>query len=294
MMSDTRILSGKDVSQSVYQSLENRITTLKNQNIVPSLAVILVGDDSASKVYVKNKTRTFASLGLHSETILFPEATSEAGLISFISELNDDPQFHGILVQLPLPRHIRSDNIIRSISPKKDVDGFHPENLGLCTTGHPRFIPCTPKGILSILDFYDLSASGKHVVVLGRSNIVGRPMSILLSMKNKRQNGTVTVCHSGTPDIKYFSRQADILIVAMGVPKCVTRSYVKKGAILIDVGIHRLPNQSKKGYTIVGDVDFKSVMGKVSAITPVPGGVGPMTIAMLAENTIEAAEMQSR
>ncbi|MBL7014525.1 MAG: bifunctional 5,10-methylenetetrahydrofolate dehydrogenase/5,10-methenyltetrahydrofolate cyclohydrolase [Candidatus Marinimicrobia bacterium] len=292
-MIDTRLLSGKDVSQAVYTTLDPRIQSLKQTGIVPSLAVILVGDDAPSKVYVKSKSRQFAKMGLKSETIPLPEATSEAGLISFIDELNQDSSFHGILVQLPLPAQIRSEKVIRAISPEKDVDGFHPENLGLLTSGQPRFIPCTPKGILKIISHYKINPSGKHVVVLGRSNIVGRPMSILLSSKNENGNGTVTLCHSSTPDIKTFSRQADILIVALGVPKLITKTFVKKGAVIIDVGIHRIPNNSEKGYEIVGDVDRKSIEGKVSAITPVPGGVGPMTIAMLVENTVEAAEIQS-
>mgnify|MGYP005624644119 FL=1 len=292
-MIDTRLLSGRDVSQVVYTALHHQIRSLKSKGITPSLAVILVGDDPSSKVYVKSKSRQFEKMGLRSETILLPEATSEAGLISFIEELNQDSTFHGVLVQLPLPRQIRSEKVIRAIAPKKDVDGFHPENLGLLTTGQSCFIPCTPKGILKILSHFNIRTKGQHIVVLGRSNIVGRPISILLSSKNNNGNGTVTLCHSGTSDLKTYTRQADILIVALGVPKMITRSFIKKGAVIVDVGIHRLPNNSEKGYEIVGDVDQQSVDGKASAIAPVPGGVGLMTIAMLVENTVEAAEIQS-
>ena len=292
-MIDTQLLSGKDVSQAVYTALDPRIQSLKSKGFIPSLAVILVGNDASSKVYVKSKSRQFEKMGLKSETISLPEATSEAGLISFIDELNQDPAFHGILVQLPLPSQIRSEKVLRAITPEKDVDGFHPENVGLLTTGQSRFIPCTPKGILKILSHFNISTQGKHIVVLGRSNIVGRPISILLSSKNENGNGTVTLCHSGTSDIKSFSRQADILIVALGVPKMIKRTFVKKGAVIVDVGIHRIPNKSEKGYEIVGDVDKQSIIGKASAISPVPGGVGPMTIAMLVENTVEAAEIQS-
>ncbi len=292
-MIDTQLLSGKDVSQAVYTALDPRIQSLKSKGFIPSLAVILVGNDASSKVYVKSKSRQFEKMGLKSETISLPEATSEAGLISIIDELNQDPTFHGILVQLPLPSQIRSEKVLRAITPEKDVDGFHPENVGLLTTGQSRFIPCTPKGILKILSHFNISTQGKHIVVLGRSNIVGRPISILLSSKNENGNGTVTLCHSGTSDIKSFSRQADILIVALGVPKMIKRTFVKKGAVIVDVGIHRIPNKSEKGYEIVGDVDKQSIIGKASAISPVPGGVGPMTIAMLVENTVEAAEIQS-
>jgi methylenetetrahydrofolate dehydrogenase (NADP+)/methenyltetrahydrofolate cyclohydrolase len=289
-MNFMHVLSGKEVSHSVYEDLKSRIDFLKKKGVVPSLAVILVGDDPASNVYVQSKSRQFKKMGLHSDTITFPEETSEAGLASFIEELNQDDTFHGILVQLPLPKQIDEKRIIRAISPEKDVDGFHPENLGLLTAGNPRFIPCTPKGILRIFSHYDISPSGKHIVILGRSNIVGRPMSILLSLKNDSGNGTVTLCHSRTADLKSFTKKADILVVSLGSPELIDESYLKDGVVIVDVGINRVSDDSETRYKLVGDVHWESIQTIASYATPVPGGVGPMTIAMLVENTIEAAE----
>jgi len=289
-MAEPLILSGKTVSQHVYTTLQPRIDTLKRSGKTPGLAFILVGDHPASKVYVKSKTRRFEQLGLFSETFKLPENILENDLISLISELNDDNRFHGILVQMPLPKHLDETTIILSINPKKDVDGFHPENTGLLVSGNPRFIPCTPKGIMRILDYYQIDPTGKHVVVIGRSNIVGRPISILMSLKQKFSNATTTICHSATTDIPNFTKQADILIAAMGVPKFVKANHIKEGAVVIDVGINRVEDDSEKGYSIIGDVDFEDVAEKASAITPVPGGVGLMTITMLVENTVEAAE----
>jgi methylenetetrahydrofolate dehydrogenase (NADP+)/methenyltetrahydrofolate cyclohydrolase len=204
-----------------------------------------------------------------------------------------DNRFHGILVQLPLPKHIDEDTIISLINPVKDVDGFHPENVGYLTVGNPRFIPCTPKGIMRILSYYDVDLSGKHVVIIGRSNIVGRPVSILTSLKKSFSNATTTICHSGTQDIRYFTNQADVVVTAMGVPNFLDESFIKPGTVLIDVGINRVNDDSEKGYKLVGDIHAESVSEIAGALTPVPGGVGPMTIAMLVENTVEAAEMQS-
>ncbi len=289
-MAEPQILSGKTVSQHVYSQLESRIHTLKENNIIPGLAVVLVGEDPASKVYVNSKSKRFKKLGLFSQTIQLDTTNEENVLIEQIHKLNSDDRFHGILVQMPLPKQIIESNIIRQIDPAKDVDGFHPENAGLLASGNPRFIPCTPKGIMRILEFYEIDPSGQHVVVLGRSNIVGRPVSILTSLKRSFSNATTTICHSGTKDIQYYAQQADILIAAMGAPQFVNSDHIKDGAVVIDVGINRVEDDSEKGYALVGDVDYKSVIDKVSAITPVPGGIGPMTIAMLVENTIEAAE----
>ena len=290
-MAETNILSGKVVSDAVYAALENRIISLvDHHSAVPGLAAVIVGDDPASQVYVRNKTRTFLDMNLHSETIRLPEETSQQELVSTIRTLNNDPVFHGILVQLPLPKHIDTDEVINAIAPEKDVDGFHQESLGRLTAGNPRFIPCTPKGIMRILDHYHMDPSGKHAVVLGRSNIVGRPMSILLSQKQEYSNATTTICHSGTSDLRSMTTQADILVAALGVPEMIDDSYIKEGVVIIDVGINRVPDESEKGYKLVGDVNFDAVQDMAHSITPVPGGVGPMTIAMLVENTVEAAE----
>ena len=290
-MAETNILSGKVVSDAVYAALEDRIKALSdNHSAVPGLAAVIVGEDPASEVYVRNKTRRFRNMNLHSETIRLPEETSQKELLSTIRTLNHDPVFHGILVQLPLPKHIDTDVVINAIIPEKDVDGFHPENLGRLTAGKPRFIPCTPKGIMRILEHFHIDPSGKHAVVLGRSNIVGRPMSILLSQKQAYSNATTTICHSGTSDLKAITTQADILVAALGVPEMIDDSYIKEATAIIDVGINRVPDESEKEYKLVGDVNFDAVQGIAGAITPVPGGVGPMTIAMLVENTVEAAE----
>ena len=292
-MSVPLILSGKDVSQVVYKSLKDRIEFLNSQKTVPGLAAVLVGNDPASQVYVRSKTKIFNSLSLHTETFKLSSEITDGDLLELIGRLNVDLSFHGILVQLPLPKHINSQRILRSIIPDKDVDGFHPENAGLLSLGEPRYIPCTPKGIMRILDYYDIDLKGKNVVVVGRSNIVGRPISILTSLKMNGANGTTTICHSGTPDIAHHTRLADIVIVALGVPGFLDKDMLKEGAIVIDVGINRIESDNEKGYRLVGDADWDSIRNKVSAATPVPGGVGPMTIAMLVENTIEAAENAS-
>ena len=289
-MSEPLILSGKDVSQSVYQSLLNRISNLKDQNITPGLAVVIVGEDPASQVYVRSKTKKFKQLNLNTESFKLPDSTSEEELLNLIHSLNENNQFHGILVQLPLPKQIDSQRVLETIDPKKDVDGFHPENAGLLSIGRPRFVPCTPKGIMRILSHYNIDLKGKHVVVVGRSNIVGRPISILTSLKQKGSNGTTTICHSGTPDISQFTKSADVIIVALGVPQFLTGKMLQDGAVVIDVGINRMDADTEKGYKLVGDAHWESISSKISAATPVPGGVGPMTIAMLVENTVEAAE----
>ena len=289
-MSDLLVLSGKEVSSAVYRGLSSRIQILKEKNIIPGLAVILVGEDPASQVYVRSKTRTFKKLDLFTKTYRLSSDISQDELLDLIVELNNNPSYHGILVQLPLPKHIEGDKVINAIDPKKDVDGFHPENAGLLAIGRPRFIPCTPKGIMRIFRHYEIDLDGKHVVVVGRSNIVGRPISILTSMKIDGANATATLCHSGTPDIEGHTSSADVVVVALGVPGFLDYDMIKKGAIVIDVGINRIDADNDKGYELVGDADWSSLEKKASAATPVPGGVGPMTIAMLVENTLEAAE----
>ena len=293
-MIDPLILSGKEVSASVYNSLDQKIKSLRKNNITPGLAVVLVGEDSASQVYVRSKTKTFNKLSLFTKTYRLPSDSSEKELLELIDNLNKNNLFHGILVQLPLPSHIDSDKVINTILPSKDVDGFHPENAGLLSIGKPRFIPCTPKGIMEILKYYKIKLDGKHVVVVGRSNIVGRPISILTSLKGENSNGTTTICHSGTKDIGNHTKSADVVIVALGVPGFLKENMIKKGSVVIDVGINRVDDTSEKGYRLVGDVDWERIYNKAAAITPVPGGVGPMTIAMLVQNTVEAAEYQEK
>ena len=285
---ETSILSGLEASKALYSSLESRISDLKDHGIIPGLAAVLVGNNPASQIYVKNKTKKFESLGLKTDVFRLEEKVSEDELLSLIARLNNDTDFHGILVQLPLPKHIDSEKVLNAIIPTKDVDGFHPENAGLLSIGKPRFIPCTPKGIMFILKHFNIDLNGKHVVVIGRSNIVGRPISILASLK-ELGNATVTLCHSGTKDLKFFSKQADILVAALGSPQFVDSSYIKEGACLVDVGINRIEVDGKS--KIVGDVNQDSVTGIASSLTPVPKGIGPMTIAMLVENTVLSAEL---
>jgi len=285
---ETSILSGLEASKALYSSLESRISHLKDHGIVPGLAAVLVGNNPASEIYVKNKTKKFESLGLKTDVFRLEESVSEDELLSLISKLNNDSEFHGTLVQLPLPKHIDSEKVLNAIIPTKDVDGFHPENAGLLSIGKPRFVPCTPKGIMFILKHFNIDLNGKHVVVIGRSNIVGRPISILASLK-ELGNATVTLCHSGTKNLKYFSKQADVLVAALGSPEFVDSSYIKEGACLVDVGINRIEVEGKS--KIVGDVNQDSVTGIASSLTPVPKGVGPMTIAMLVENTVLSAEL---
>jgi len=289
-MSEATILSGKDTANSVYHDLNKRIISLANDGIRPGLCVVLIGDDPASQIYVRTKTKKLRSLGLLSESILLPRDVKEKKVIQIINDLNNNSKYHGILVQFPLPDHIKPQKIINSISPQKDVDGFHPENVGWLSIGKPRFIPCTPKGIMRILDYYNIDLSGKNIVVIGRSNIVGRPISILTSLNSQGSNGTCSLCHSRTKNLEQFTLNADVIITAIGKPNYLKGNMIKNGTVLIDVGINRVDSDNEKGYVIVGDADWDSVINKVSSITPVPGGVGPMTIAMLIENTIEAAE----
>ena len=289
-MSEATILSGKDTANSVYHDLNKRIISLANDGIRPGLCVVLIGDDPASQIYVRTKTKKLRSLGLLYESILLPRDVKEKKVIQIINDLNNNSKYHGILVQLPLPDHIKPQKIINSISPQKDVDGFHPENVGWLSIGKPRFIPCTPKGIMRILDYYNIDLIGKNIVVIGRSNIVGRPISILTSLNSQGSNGTCSLCHSRTKNLEQFTLNADVIITAIGKPNYLKGNMIKNGTVLIDVGINKVDSDNEKGYVIVGDADWDSVINKVSSITPVPGGVGPMTIAMLIENTIEAAE----
>ena len=289
-MHTSKVLSGKDTAVAVYASFKNRLDILSKKGIIPGLCVILVGDDPASQIYVKTKSKKLQSLGLRSKNIYLDIDVSQNELIQIISGLNQDSNYHGILVQMPLPSHIDSQEIINSIDSTKDVDGFHPENVGWLSIGKPRFIPCTPKGIMKIFKHYNIELSGKDIVVIGRSNIVGRPMSVLVSSNGEWSNGTCTICHSRTKNLEQYTRNADVVISAIGKPNYLKADMIKKGSIIIDVGINRVEAENDKGYKIIGDVDYNSVIDKVSFITPVPGGVGPMTIAMLVENTIEAAE----
>ena len=286
---ETKILSGKEVSKFYKNKIRGNILDLKKKGIIPGLAVVLVGDDPASKIYVNSKSRTCSKLGIFSKTLTYSNKITQTELITVIEKLNKDKQINGILVQMPLPSHIDEFEIINCILPEKDVDGFHPENLGKLVIGKESFVSCTPAGILAILKYYNISVEGKHVVIIGRSNIVGKPLLNLLYQKNDFGNATVTICHSKTKNLSKITSQADILIVAAGNPNMITVDMIKEGSVIIDVGINRIKDEStKKGYRIVGDVDFEGVKNKVSAITPVPGGVGPMTITMLMQNTLEA------
>lgn len=286
-----KIISGPEVSGEIYGELRQRIEKLKSEGTVPGLAVILVGDDPASQVYVRNKGKKCEELGMHSETIVLPKETTEEELLQRIDALNKDSSIHGFLVQLPLPKHIDEDKVIEAIDPSKDVDGFHPVNVGRMLIGKPGFLPATPAGVQQMLLRSGVETAGKHVVVVGRSNIVGKPMAALMIQRGLGADSTVTVVHSKTSDLGAITRQADILIVAIGKPRFITADMVKEGAVVIDVGTNRIDDPTHpKGSRLVGDVDFENVKDKVSAITPVPGGVGPMTICMLMANAVKAAE----
>lgn len=276
-----KLIDGKAVSQKIKMQVKTRVEKLAQQGIVPGLAVVLVGENSASLTYVKNKKKTSEALGMRSDLHQFPDTLTEQELLAKIDELNNDPEIHGILVQLPLPQQIDEFKVIMAISPEKDVDGFHPISVGNMMIGKDAFLPCTPHGIMELLSHYDIDPAGKHAVVIGRSNIVGKPMGQLLLQKD----ATVTYCHSKTPDLAAFTAQADILIAAIGRAKFIDRTFIKPGAVIIDVGMNRDENGK-----LCGDVDFEDVQETAAFVTPVPGGVGPMTIAMLMENTLESAE----
>jgi len=290
-----RLISGNEVSSSIYGELRERISSLRSKGVVPGLAVVLVGEDPASQVYVRMKGKKCEELGMHSVTIVLPADTNEADLLKKVDELNNDPKIHGFLVQLPLPKHINEDKVIDAIDPRKDVDGFHPHNVGKMLIGDPLFLPATPAGVQQMLMRSDIETAGKHVVIVGRSNIVGKPMAAMLVQKGKGADSTVTVVHSRTKDLAEHTKRADILIVAIGKARFITKDMVKEGAAVIDVGTNRINDPaSEKGSRLVGDVDFDNVKEKTSAITPVPGGVGPMTICMLMANAVTAAEMSMK
>ena len=287
-----QIIDGKQIALEVRAGVAEKVAALKAKGITPCLAVVLVGENPASVSYVTGKRKALAEAGMADRSEVLPENTSEEELLALIDKLNKDESVHGILVQLPLPKHINEDKVIMAISPEKDVDGFHPVNVGNLVIGKKAFLPCTPHGIIVLLEKMGIETSGKHAVVIGRSNIVGKPVSLLLA--RKETNCTVTICHTGTKNMAEITRQADILIAASGHPHTVTADMVKDGAVVIDVGVNRIPDSTKKsGFRLIGDCDFDEIKEKASFITPVPGGVGPMTIAMLIFNTLEAATAAS-
>ena len=290
----TELILGKDVSAEIYAELRTRIERLKSAGVTPGLAVVLVGDDPASQVYVRKKGEMCEELGMRSVTVRMPAETTQEQLMAKVDELNRDDSIHGFLVQLPLPSHLDEEAVINAIDPRKDVDCFHPSNVGRVLIGNPDFLPATPAGVQQMLIRSGVETAGKHVVVVGRSNIVGKPMAAMMVQKGAGADSTVTIAHSRTKDLPAVTRQADILIVAIGKPRFVTGDMVKEGAVVIDVGTNRVEDPTHpKGSRLVGDVDFESVKDRASKISPVPGGVGPMTICMLMANAVKAAEKAS-
>ena len=287
-----QIISGTEIAKQIREELKEEIAELKEKhNLTPGLATVLVGEDPASQVYVGQKEKTSQALGIYSERYDLPADTSEEELLALVDKLNKDPKIHGILVQLPLPKHINTTTVLYAIDPKKDVDGFHPVNLGKLMIGEPDYLPCTPHGIQQLLVRSGVEIEGAEVVVVGRSNIVGKPIANILLQKKEGANATVTVCHTRSRDISLHTKRADILIVAAGKPKAVTADMVKDGVVVIDVGVNRIGKTTEGKAILVGDVDFDAVKEKAKAITPVPGGVGPMTIVMLMLNTVRAAKL---
>ena len=284
-----KLIDGKQLAQNLRGEIAAGVERLKaEKGVTPGLAVILVGDNPASVSYVTAKEKACAEAGMLSREIRLPAETKEADLVALVGELNDDPAIHGILVQLPVPKHISDKAVIDAIAPEKDVDGFTPVNVGRMMIGERCFLPCTPHGIIKLIEFSGMDVRGRHAVVIGRSNIVGKPVAALLS--RKETNATVTLCHTGTPDVGKFTREADVVVVAAGRPNTLTGDMLKPGAVVIDVGVNRVPDATKpKGFRLVGDADFESCAKVAGAITPVPGGVGPMTITMLLWNTLESA-----
>jgi methylenetetrahydrofolate dehydrogenase (NADP+) / methenyltetrahydrofolate cyclohydrolase len=284
------LIDGKAIAADIRAELRTEIEALKAKGVTPGLGVILVGDDPASQSYVTAKERACAEIGIYSDDNRLAADTTQEALLAKVEAMNADPRIHGILVQLPLPKHIDESTVLRAVSPEKDVDGFHPVNVGKMVIGEKAFLPCTPHGVIQMLARSGIETEGAHAVVVGRSNIVGKPVANLLLQKRPHANATVTLCHTRTRDMGAFTRQADILIVAAGRPNTVTREMVKPGAVVIDVGVNRVEDASRKrGYRLVGDVDFEGVKEVASLLTPVPGGVGPMTITMLLANTVDAA-----
>lgn len=289
-----KIIDGTKIAEDIRGELKAKVDELGKKGITPGLVMVRVGEDPASVSYVRGKSKASEELGIYSETIVLPEDAKEEEVLAKVEGLNKDPKFHGILVQLPLPKHIDSDKVLNAIDPRKDVDGFHPVNVGKLLIGEPFFMPCTPHGVQQLLIRSGYDPAGKHVVICGRSNIVGKPLMAILVQKKKGANATITVCHTGTKDLAATTREADILIAAMGSPKAITANMVREGTVVIDVGVNRIPDETKKsGYRLVGDTDFDAIVEKAEAITPVPGGVGPMTVTMLMVNTVRAAEIQS-
>jgi len=290
-----RIISGTEVAKEIREELKIEVAALlENHGVVPGLVTILVGENPASQSYVAAKNKTAHALGIHSEQVTLAADTSEADLLALVDKYNKDPKIHGILVQLPLPKHINEANVLYAIDPEKDVDGFHPVNVGKMVLGEQCFLPCTPHGILELLVRSGVQTSGAEVVIIGRSNIVGKPIANLMLQKRPGGNATVTLCHTRTKDMAAHCRRADILIAAVGVPKMVTADMVKDGVAIIDVGVNRIGMTEAGKAILAGDVDFDSVKEKASCITPVPGGVGPMTITMLMKNTVQAAKMAAK
>ena len=287
------IISGAKIAAEIRGELKARVAGLKAKGIVPGLAMVRVGEDPASVSYVRSKSKACDELGIYSETIVLPEASTTKQLLAKLKGLNRDKKFHGILVQLPLPKHIDEEEVINAIDPAKDVDGLHPQNVGRLLIGEPYFVPCTPLGIQELLVRSGNRPDGKHVVICGRSNLVGKPMMAILVQKRPNANATVTMVHTGTKDMASITRQADILIAAMGKPKAITADMVKEGVVLIDVGVNEVGVSAAGKRVLVGDADFEKIREKAKAITPVPGGVGLMTVTMLMSNTIRAAEMQA-
>ncbi|HRZ86595.1 MAG TPA: bifunctional methylenetetrahydrofolate dehydrogenase/methenyltetrahydrofolate cyclohydrolase FolD [bacterium] len=290
---EARIIDGKKVSEEILNELQRDIQKLKDEGNPPGLAVVIVGEDPASAAYVNMKEKACARLGIYSEIHRLYATARHAELLDIIEDLNDNPSISGILVQLPLPKGFDQSDVLQSIFPVKDVDAFHPENVGLMLVGTPRFMPCTPYGVQVLLQRSGVDVQGKHVVIVGRSNIVGKPLAAMLMQKAKGANATVTVCHSQSRDLPGICRSADVLVAAIGSPCFIKADMVKEGAVVVDVGINRVDDPAaQKGYRLVGDVDFENVKKVAGAITPVPGGVGPMTIAMLMHNTVRAAKLQ--
>ncbi len=291
-MNPMKLIDGKEIAAQIKQELADKVTQWKAKGRkVPHLAAVLVGNDPASETYVASKVKACQQVGFKSTELRYPAEITEEQLLAVVEKLNADKDVDGYIVQLPLPAHISEQKILLAVDPAKDVDGFHPCNVGKMVTGLPAYVPATPAGIVELLKRYEIPTRGKHCVVIGRSNIVGTPVSVLMSRKDKYADCTVTLCHSRTQNIKEITLQADILIVALGKPHFVTADMVKEGAVVIDVGIHRVPSdQTKSGFRLIGDVDFEQVAPKCSYITPVPGGVGPMTIVSLLQNTLKACE----
>lgn len=288
-----KLIDGKAIAAQIRDEVQEEVEQIKTKGKTPGLAVILVGDDPASHVYVRQKGKACEKAGIYSITKLLPATVSQQELLDYVNQYNNDPKFNGLLVQLPLPDHIDSQKIIDSVAVEKDVDCFHPYNVGRLTIGKPVFKPATPAGIVELLKRSDISTTGKHVVIIGRSNIVGKPLANLLVQKNPDANAVVTVVHSAAGDISYFTRQADILVAAIGKPEFVRGNMIKKDAVVVDVGVNRVDADNEKGYRLAGDVVFEEASEIASYITPVPGGVGPMTIAMLLKNTLTAFHLQN-